>query len=375
MIKKKITTVESPLKVFCSIQADSGNSARQVYNAAGGEYYPDRNLAPLTLKPLVGYKDPSTGLTVSDAAAELTSGQWYRLTKSGKATSTSGGLIAGNELTNSQTITGADGNPTARVQINTTVGNANYGQIKIYENCPAGDTVTYVFVAKLSRTGQTVSASFKVSTQTVDVMPQLYFDNDTNHLYDPLTGARYFEITPHVIPDTLSATFAWKTYHENAWGALDSTHFDWALKVTGDTLKIDRQVMQDSLRIKCVATVNVGGVNMALEGVISHTRRMPRFWYDITRANELTPGAKTFSPFASIWNQKGPVTSVTEFKIGWYSGSTLLSSAQAPSLSLSALGTSGELGLDVKDAGGWKALTTADGKILTTADGKILIAR
>lgn len=371
MIKKKIATVESSLKVFCSIQADSGNGVRQVYNAAAGEYYPDRRLAPLSLKPLVGYKDPSTGLTVSDAAAELTNGQWYRLAKG----STAGGLVAGNELTNSQTITGADGKPTSRVAISTTVGASNYGVMKVFENCPADESVTYVFVAKLARTGQTVTASIKVSAETVDVLPELYFDNDIKGLYNPLVDTRYFEITPHITPDSMSATFTWHTYHDGTWGALGSTPFDWALSLTGNTLKIDRSVMQDSLRIRCVARVNVGGVSMALDGSISHTRRMPKFWYDIARANELTPGATTFSPFADIRTQRGPVAAVTEFRIGWYAGNTLLSTVQAPTITLASLGTSGELGLDVQDAGGWKAIETADGKILATAEGKILITR
>lgn len=373
MIKRrKINRIESDLKVYSSICAGDGDIVRQSYNAASGETYPDRRLIPLTLTPVAGYTNPDTGMSVTNALPELTDGHWYRLDNS-----TTGGLNADSEITNGMTIKDAGGKSIARFDINTTIGSAKYGEIKIYENVSAGNPVTYVFKALLA-TGKpkVIVARYRCVTESVEVMPELYFDNDTQGLYNPVDGARYFTIHPRVSPSGLKATFAWETLHSAKWGALGSTLYDWALTRDGDGVRIDRSVMQDVIKLKCVATVEVGGAYVQVEGIVTHTRRMPKIEYEMIHVGDLNEGDKEINPYALVKVGKKILTDLSELRTDWYgSGSTAIGSGINPKLKVSQLGASMDLGLDVKDRGGWKHLVTADGKPIVTADGKSIICR
>ena len=83
--------------------------------------------------------------------------------------------------------------------------------------------------------------------------------------------------------------WSWLSYHEGKWGALGSTAYDWAVTKSGDGIKIDRSVMQDTLYLKCVAEVTLEEAVVTLEREVTHTRRMPKFEFDITRVGMLQP--------------------------------------------------------------------------------------
>lgn len=375
MIKKKINYVQSDPKVTASMLVAGGGIATQSYNAASGEYYPERSLVPLVLTPKIGYSLPDTGESSDDANALLTDGHWYRLDGTNPA-----GIGTVNEISNNMPLTGAPGAATDRFAIETTTGKSTYGQLTIYENTTVDKPVTYVFVATLNvGKPRKVTCAYRSRCRAVTVLPELFFDNATNALYNPLEDPDQFVITPKISPASLPATFSWETMHNDTWGALDSTLFDWAIRVDAATgkLTILRNQMQEEVNLRCTATVTVDDAQVQVRQVVKHTRRIPKFDFDIYAVGNLNEGTKTINPRAMIKMGKRVLADPTaELLVAWYgSGTTPIAYGMNPSIAMSLLGTASELGLDVTDRGGWKALTTADGKVLTTADGKVLIAK
>lgn len=366
MKKKKINVVRQEAKSYASMQVEAGSgSAIQSYNSATGETYPNRSLAPLVLTPVVGYSIPDEGVGVANAATELTDGRWYRL--DGSNTS---GLTTANEIRNKEGV----------YVIDTTLGSANYGRIKIYENIAAGKSVTYVFTATLSAgTPRKVMVPFRTECRPITVAPTLSFDNSARGLYNPWEDSATFTITPKIAPSGYKATFAWETLHGGVWGALGSTLLDWPLAVSSATgaLTIRRDVMPDRLDLRCVATVTVEGVKTQVTGYVTHTRRLPWFEYDMTHVGNVNRGTTTLNPRILVRTSGGTVsTPGEELDIRWYgSGTSPVARGETPSIPLSSLGAASELGVEAVDRGGWCALTDGDGAILTDGDGVMLIGR
>lgn len=375
MLKRKIKYVESEPTAYASLIPDAGAVTKQVYSTATGAYYPERTVAPLALNPTVGFGIKDTGETVNNAASLLTDGHWYRLTDG-----TSGGLTAANEISNGMKVTAPDGTQVDKYTIDTTIGSPTYGRILIRENIPVGSPVTFVFVATLAvGSGMRLMMPFRCDTKGVTVMPEIQFDNDPQSLYNPWQDPGTFVITPSVTPSSYAATFAWKTMHGTAWGALGSTHYDWALSVDAATgaLTIDRSKMQDHIDLKCVAQVVIEGVSVEIERVATHERRLPKFETEIRHVADILPAQKTIAPKLYVESNKVEIADPAgELLIPWYgSGSTPVAYGASPTIPVSALGSAMELGVDPRDRGGWKALEDASGNYLVTSDGRQIIAR
>lgn len=375
MLRRKIKYLESEPTTYASIVPDAGAVTRQSYNTAAGSYYPERSIAPLALNPTVGYQIKDTGKAVENAAAILTDGHWYRLTDG-----SSGGLTAANEITDGMKIAAPDGTQVDRFTIDTTPGSPTYGRILIRENTPAGTPVTYVFVATLPvGSGMRVMMSFRSETKAVTVMPEIRFDNDPQALYDPWSDNGTFTIRPYVVPSSYPATFSWRTMHAGAWGALGSTHYDWALSVNAATgaLTIDRTKMQEEISLKCVALVTVDGVQTEIERLVTHKRRLPKFEAEVRHIPDILEGQTAISPKLYVESGKREITDpAAQLEIPWYGqGSTPVAYGANPTIPVSALGAAMELGVDPRDRGGWKALEDGSGNYLVTSDGKQIIAR
>lgn len=375
MLRKKINYVESEPTSYSSIIPDAGAITKQIYSTATGLYYPERSVAPLALNPTVGYEIKDTGEAVENAAAKLTDGHWYKLTDG-----TTGGLTAANEITNGMKVTAPDGTQVDRYTIDTTIGSATYGRLLIRENTPVNSPVTYVFVATLNvGSGIRLMMSFRSDTKGVTVMPEIQFDNDPQALYNPWQDSDTFVITPSITPSSYAATFAWKTMHGTAWGALGSTHYDWALSVDVATgaLTINRKLMQDRINLKCVAQVTIEGVTVEIERVATHERRLPKFEAEVRHIADILPTQRTIAPKLYVESNKVEIADPAgELEIPWYGpGAAPIAYGANPTIPVSALGAAMELGVDPKDRGGWKALEDASGNYIITESGQQIVAR
>lgn len=358
MIRKKINRFTNPPKVYAGITVDSGAIVRQTYDVVAGTYYPDRSLVPLVLTPVIGYNDIDTGKVIENAAAELIDGHWYRIdAKDGK-----------KEITNS-------GN------IDVTTGSATYGRLEFGENVSADNPVTLMFEARLqlSNDAIAVAATIRLTTVTTQVIPELSFDNNPNALYDPWGDRSDFVIKPVLRPAGYSVTYKWYSLHDGVYGLLGSTRLDWAVSAEGDGVRIKRSVMQDSISLKCVAEVKAGsdGSTITLEEYVRHTRRLPKYEYEIGHIADINTGTTQISPKALIRTSRKMLEDLKdEASIDWYgSGSSPIASGINPRLSLSSLGADMNLGLDVVDKGGYKALVDSDGAFIVDSTGAQIILK
>ena len=375
VIRKKLKYVESDPKVYASLRAGGSGLGLQSYNAASGEYYPERSLMPLVLTPAIGYRLPDTDTNVSDAADQLTDGHWYRLDGTN-----SSGLAPANEITNGMPLTGAPGMATDRFVIDTTPGSKTYGRIEIYENTQAEKPVTYVFVATLNvGKKRKVKCSYISRCKAVTVIPEVLFDNAQLVMYNPLEDRAVFAVTPKLSPSTYAVAWSWETWQEGKWGALGSTLLDWDLSVDAATgkLTIDRTHMPDDIKARCVATVTVDDVQIKVRKELSVVRRVPKFEADFIHVADLNEGMKTINPLAVVKMGNKVLSDPTgELLVAWMgTGTTPIAYGMNPAIAVSLLGTAMELGLDVRDRGGWRYLALADGTPIVDGTGKIIIAR
>lgn len=362
VIRKKINYFEQPPKVAVSIAPESDSIVRQTYNVASGQTYPNRTLVPLVLTPLVSYIIPDTGERNDNAASLLTDGHWFRYDN---ATTAKGGL----EITDGSVY-----------EIDSAAGSPTYGQIRIKENVSPGNPVTYRFQAVLNiGGGYPVSASFRVDCDKIEVMPQLYFTGNTRGLYNPWDSSdpRKVTVTPAISPASLPATYEWLMHLDEDWVPLGSDLRDWAVDVSGTGVVIDRALMPDSIELKCVASVTVGSSTVKIEGIVTHTRRLPYFEYDIINVADITHAVKTLNPKCLLrTNNKVIENPGEEAKVDWYgSGSTPIAEGMSPSIPVSSLGSAMELGVEVTDAGGYKLFLDDDGVALQDDDGLCLLVK
>lgn len=364
MIRKGFRFNDIPLKVYSSMKVEAASQPVQEYDSATGEYYPDRTLVPLVLEPRIGYTDPNTLSDVANAATELTNGHWYRLDAT-----TGGACNASTEITSGTVFT-----------IDTTAGSPTYGKISIRENVLPGNPVTYVFRATLSHAGSDPvmrEVSFQSRCRATETLPRLSLDQASETLYNPWEDESTFSIGPVLKPAIPGTTYAWQTLHGGAWGALGSTHYDWALSASGNRVTIDRSRMQGRIDLRCVCTYSAGGKQHTATVTAAVVRLLPRFEYDFMRISSPRKTDTSVAPLAVIRTAKGMVTDPAgEVTVTWYNSSdSPVGHGMNPVIPLSSLGTALEIGLEILDAGGWKALETSDGKYLTDSQGRLLIAR
>lgn len=367
MIRKGFKIKAKPIKHYASIKPEAACQPMQEYDVLSGEFYPERTglaAVPLQLTPVIGYYDPDSGTNVPNAAQKLTNGHWYRFDNtSGSAFS------AANEITSG-----------AQYAIDSVDGSPTYGQIVIRENVLPANPVTYVFRATLVPDyGDPVqiSVSYQCRTKSIEKIPQFSLDNATESLYNPWEDADIFQIGPVLKPAVAGASYLWESFHGSSWGALGSTHYDWAVEKSGDAVKVHRSMMQDQLRLRCTVTYTAGGKSHSQTISVSITRRLPKFDPDIVGLADIQVSDRSIAPKAVVRNAKGCIVDPAgEVTVRWYNASdTLIGEGLQPVIPISSLGSALDIGLDVRDAGGWKALETSDGKYLTDASGNLLIVR
>ena len=364
MIRKSFRINYLPIKTYASMKVDAATEPVQEYDATTGEYYPDRTLAPLVLTPVFGYTDPNDGSETPNAAALLTDGHWYRLdnTTGGKCDSTT-------EITSG-----------TKYVIDTQIGSPTYGRISIKENVLPGNPVTYIFRATLRHpNGETIvkETSWQARSRATETFPTLKLDQATETSYNPWDDPDTFTLNPILTPAVPGAVYDWETCHNSVWGALGSTHYDWALSRSGNGVTVNRAQMQDRIDIRCKVTYKLNGKTLTDTITASVVRLLPKFEYDITRLSGIRQTDSSIAPQAIIRTAKKMITDPKgEVTVTWYNAAgTAVGTGMNPAIPLSSLGSTLDLGLDIQDAGGWKALELADGSYLTDASGAILIAR
>lgn len=366
---------------FIDLKPDVGQSVRstgssgQLYGSASGEYFPDRAVVPLVLTPIITWVDETTGESSDNAAKDLTDGKWYRLDQT-----TTGGLVAANEISSGATLVLPDGTTTARFVIDATPGSATYGQLTIRENTPAGSTVTYVFKATLAvGEPREVCVSFDVSTISVDVVPSLMFDNSEQGLYNPWSSHPTFDITPSVTPSGYTAKFKWQSLHGTTWADVGVSQYDWALKVDAATgkLTINRALMQDELTLKCIASVNISGNNVDISRLLTHKRRLPNFEAEIQEDPLISRGEKKVQRSIRISTASGDIANADgELDIRWKnSAKTLIAQGQTVDINLSSLKADNDVVCEINDRGGWCLAELDNGDWLKDNDDKVLLIR
>ncbi|MDE5851008.1 MAG: hypothetical protein K2H38_12780 [Muribaculaceae bacterium] len=367
MIRKGFKVKSLPIKYYASIKPEAACHPVQEYDVLSGEFYPERTgimAVPLELTPAVGYTDPNTGVDVPNAAAMLTNGHWYRFDN------TSGsGFSATAEITSGSAYT-----------IDTVAGSATYGKIIIKENVDPGNPVTYVFIATLNPVNGEpvlVSARWQSRTRAIERQPVFSLDNAREVLYNPWEDADEFSINPVLKPSIPGAVFAWESLHDSVWGPLGSTLLDWAVDKVGDGIKIKRSVMQDRLDLRCTVQYTLGGKSHSDSLTVTMTRRLPKYWEDFVGVGNILPDTKSISPRAVIETAKGVLDDPKgELDIRWYnSADSVVGSGMQPVIPISSLGSTMEIGLDVQDTGGWKALVDDDGSFIVDDDGSLIIVK
>lgn len=364
MIKRKITRFEQPLKVYSSILVDKGAITRQTYNVATGEYYPDRALIPLVLTPQIGYYLNDAVDVVENAAAELINGHWYRLD-----TNTSGKDLSAAEITD-----GAD------YKIDSKIGSSTYGQLEIKRNTLAGNPETYLFRATLNRNGGVaVSATFRVSCDKIERLPELYFDNNTQALYNPwdTSGIKRFAINPKLTSDDYPVKYKWQYQNDGVWADLGTLPEHWAVEENGNGVIIDRTHMPEEIVLKCIATISISGVGVTIEKIVTHRRRLPAFEYEIAYIGDVKEDVRSIYPRALIRTGSNVIEDVErEVTVNWFGEDDgVMATGMNPQIALSNLGADMELGLEVRDAGGYKLLKSRDGSYFTANDGAYFLLK
>lgn len=362
MIKKKSFKInKQPVKTFVSLEAGSGTEPVQAYDAMTDTYYPDRTLSPLTLAPIIGYSDPDSGETVTNAASLLTDGHWYRIDNA-----SGGELDSSTEITSDTTYT-----------IDTAAGSASYGTLTSKENVKAGNHVTYVFKANLAVPGKKavpVIVRWQARSRAVTTVPRLQLDNAAETIYNPWSTDDEYTLNPLLTPAVTGTTYSWESLHGSSWVALGSTKLDWAVTKVSDGVKIKRSIMPDRIDLRCTASVPDGdGGVVTLSVTACVARRLPEYDYDIAHLCDVSSSDDTISPLAICAQVPAPGA---ELEIIWRNGSgTEIARGLNPVIPLSAFGRDFDIQLEVNDRGGWKALTGSDGAFLIDASGAIIITK
>lgn len=373
MKRKVINRFFNPPRIYASVDTDGDAVVRQVYNVISATYYPDRKLVPLVLTPVVGFSEPKAGVSVDRANSMLSDGKWYRFDNT-----TDGSFTPKNEVVSGKKVPGSS--TLNLYEINSNAGSDDYGELISRENVEPGNPVTYVFVATLNyNEGYRVKASFRVESEQESVVPRLSFDNAEQVLFDPIDPNRIneFTINPVISPSSLSAVFSWQILIDGNWVGLDDSFKNWCVNPSGNGVRINRRLMPDEIVLKCKAIVSVGAQSVSLERVISQCRRISPFDYDIANVTSVTESDKTIAPKAIIREGRNVISDPgEELSVSWYgSSAAAIASGINPVINISSLGAAMDLGLEVLDSGGYKALLDDDGAPVVDDDGVQIVVK
>lgn len=367
MIRKGFKVKSLPIKYYASIKPEAACQPVQEYDVLSGEFYPERTgsmAVPLVLTPVVGYTDPNTGDDMPNAASMLTNGHWYRFDNtSGNAFSAANEIVSGTKYA-----------------IDSVAGSPTYGQLTVKENVDPGNPVTYVFIATLNPANgepEQISARWQARTRAIENLPVFSLDNAREVLYNPWEDADEYVINPVLKPAVAGALYSWESLHDYSWGPLGDTLLDWAVDKVGDGIKIKRSVMPDRLDLRCTVQYSLGGKTHSETLTVTMSRRLPKYSADFLGVGDILPDTKSISPRAVIETAKGVLDDpMEELDIKWYNAAdSVIGSGMRPVIPVSSLGSTMEIGLDVQDTGGWKALVDDDGAFLVDDDGSLLIVK
>lgn len=367
MIRKGFRKIFIPLKTYTSMEVGTISEPIQEYDAVTGDFYPDRTVinCELVLTPLVGYNDPNNGSENPNAASMLTNGHWYRIDN------TSGGKLDST----TEIVSGTD------YVIDTLTGSPTYGRISIRENVAPGNPVTYVFRATLTHpNGDVVPVEIRhqARTRSIATVPVLSLDNATEQMYDPFSSEDMITFHPVLTPAVPGATYAWESLHGTAWVPLESTLLDWAVGKDGDGVKVKRSVMPDRIDLRCTVTIPTAvGKSITDMVTVAIVRRVPEFHFDMSQVLNVRDNVKSIAPKAIIEMGGKIITDPkSELKIIWYNSlDKEVARGLNPVIQLTDLGGVLDIGLDVVDAGGWRALVDSNGKFIVTDTGKLIIVK
>ncbi len=371
IIRKKINKISKTPRISAGIKLEGANSTANQERLASGDIYPDRTIAPLILQPYCSYTDGTTGKYVENAMPEVTNGSWYRLTSANRNL----GICEATKISMSTTGTDSNGNQITVFSVVSTPGSANYGRLTIKENVPAGEYITYIFQATLTTDGSLIQAFFTSRCDSIVQIPDIIFDNNPVGLYNPLADPQYFTINPSLSID-YPVTWKWMSYHEleGGWIELGTTQLDWCIDKVKDGVKIDRARMPDTILLRCIAEVTVGGMAVTLEQSVTHTRRLAAIRAEITRVGEITEDVTHISPYALIWVGDKILSDDKEVKVEWInSAKAVIGTGLNPTIALSSLKEDGFLDLQVRDRGGRAALIS--GGALIVSQNNLLLTR
>lgn len=372
IIQKKINRIARAPRISSGIRIEGGGTQNQQC-LADGSYYPDRTLVPLVLQPVVSYTDATTGKYVEDAVPELTNGKWYRLTDSNRSL----GICDATKVNTATTGTDSNGDQITLFSIVSTPGEKDYGRITIAENVPVDQHITYVFEAILAADGSRVLEFFDCQCTMVAEVPDIEFDNNSTALYDPWHDSQYYVINPSLTIDSYPVVWKWKSFHEleGGWVDLGSTPLDWAIDQVGNGIKIDRHRMQDVVMLQCIAEVTIEGSAVELTKVVTHTRQLPAYEFDITQVGDMTEDVDAIAPYAyiEIKSTGELVTDEKELAIEWLNSSNaVVAHGVNPMIPVSSL-PGGIYKLQVRDKGGRAALVHEG--VLLTSQGSLILTR
>lgn len=300
---------------------------------------------------------------------EVTDGCWYRLTSANRDL----GICDATKISMSTTGTDADGNTINVFSVVSTPGSPNYGRLTIRENVPSEEEITYIFQATLSTDGSLIQAFFTSRCSYIVQIPDIIFDNNPTCLYNPLEDPQYYTINPSLSID-LPVKWKWLSYHEleGGWVELGTTQLDWCIDLVDDGIKIDRFRMPDTILLRCIAEVTVGGMAVTLEQSVTHTRKLAAIRWQITRVGEIAEDVTHIAPYALIWVGDKILSDDKEVKVEWLnSAKAVIGTGLNPTIALSSLKDDGFLDLQVRDRGGRAALIS-DGALIFSQNNLLL---
>jgi len=374
MKTKKIDINYKPLYAHVAINEVGSISSIQTYDAVRVVYDADYTLTPLVLQPTCNIVDRDGVLPDYLVNASITNMKHYEIVDGTKTLIDTGN--SGYEITQ----TGSD-----------------KGRIKIKKNSSPLHPVTIEFYAEYldTRTGQILvfRASHLIKCiNATEASPMLTIDSASTVLYDPLS-----DIDKQVITASLAVG------ETDVTSQVDRRKFFWYIKRTdglltlagGDDLDIDvvnvednvltvnRKLMGSQQAFVCKATYSADSTPASSpssgDAAVSTTivRRIPGYDYDISNLpGRIAPNIVMVYPKAIVTGKDGTgrwVNWTSELFATWYKGNAQIGIGEQPALKASDV-TSGILGVDVKDLGGYKILTDGDGNILTS-DGKIILTK
>lgn len=367
MVRKGFRRIFIPLKTYSSMEVGTASEPVQEFDAVTGQYFPDRSLinCELVLTPLVGYIDPNSGAENPNAAAMLTDGHWYRIDN------TSGGVLDST----TEIVSGTS------YVIDSLAGSATYGRIRIKQNVPPGNPVTYVFRATLLHpNGDVVPVEIRhqARTRSVATIPVLSLDNATEQLYNPLSSEDVITFHPVLTPAMPGATYAWESLHGTAWGPLAASLLDWAVEPDGNGVKVRRSVMPDRIDLRCTVTIPTAvGTPISDVVTVAIVRRIPEYETDISQLVNVRDNVRSIAPKAVIrMGDRVLADPKSELAVIWYNAADKeVARGMNPVIQLSDLGGVLDVGLDVADAGGWRALVDDKGNFIVTDTGALIIVK